>query len=100
MNQCYTCDTFDKCHPVKNYTRWFVSEFGVVSGAHAIKSEVYRRGPISCLIDATDELEAYTGGIFQQYKLVPIPNHVVSIVGWSRENNTEYWVSFVIILHR
>jgi cathepsin X len=65
-----------------------VSEFGVVSGAHEMKAEIFRRGPISCGIDATEstfnsyrlitfiELEAYTGGIFQEHKLLPVINHV------------------------
>jgi cathepsin X len=92
VNQCGTCDSSGQCHPVTNYKRWFVSEYGIVSGAHAIKSEVYRRGPVSCLMDATAELHNYTGGIYQQYKLLPIPNHVVSIVGWGKENGTEYWI--------
>jgi hypothetical protein len=29
-----------------------------------MKAEIFARGPIACAIDATQEFEEYTGGIF------------------------------------
>ena len=57
-----------------------------------MKAEIFARGPIACQIDATQELEDYEGGIFSQKKLIEKTNHVVSVVGWGKENGTEYWV--------
>ena len=44
-----------------------------------MKAEIYTRGPIGCGIDATSKLEAYTGGIFSEFKLFPMINHEVSV---------------------
>jgi cathepsin X len=81
------------CWAQKHYPVWKVKEYGGVSGADKMKAEIYARGPISCGIDATEKLDAYTGGIFEQVKLAPMINHEIAVVGWGVENGTEYWVA-------
>lgn len=49
------------CVPIYEYRRLTVSEYGTVSGVHQMKAEIYKRGPISCGIDATDKMDEYTG---------------------------------------
>jgi len=93
-SECYTCKTFGECAPTKNYHVYKVSDYGRVSGVDQMKAEIFRRGPISCGISADDEMEAYTGGIFKQYKMFPMINHIVSLVGWGKNTTSgeEYWV--------
>jgi len=58
-----------------------------------MKAEIYARGPIACGIDATNKFEEYTGGIYSEKKLVPLINHVISVVGWGVDDDgTEFWV--------
>jgi cathepsin X len=40
-----------------------VGDYGTVAGEAAMMSEIYKRGPISCSLDA-GPIESYTGGIF------------------------------------
>lgn len=94
MNQCFTCwPGAEGCTAVRDYQRLVVSEHGGVKGARKMKAEIYKRGPISCSIDATEELDAFVGdGIFVQHKPQPQLNHVVSVVGWGVEDGVDFWI--------
>lgn len=54
--QCLNCEPGGNCYeiPEGKFPRWFVDEYGSVSGADKMKAEIYARGPIGCGIDATE----------------------------------------------
>jgi len=92
MTACYTCDPTGHCAAISKYKTLHVSEYGDCSGYSKMKAEIYARGPISCGIDATDNLDAYTGGIYSERG--DAINHIISVVGWGLDNTTkdEYWM--------
>lgn len=101
IDQCKTCvppvpaadeSGQDTCSAVTTFPKWYVSEYGSVSGINNMKAEIYARGPIGCGIDATDQFLAYTGGIYSQFILFPSIDHEISVVGWGTENGTDYWI--------
>jgi len=101
MNQCGTCSPDGGCNPIANYTLYMVGDYGSLSGADQMMAEIYARGPISCGIDATDQLEAFQGPnaagdpIYQEYNPSPAINHIISVVGYGVDTdagNTPYWV--------
>ena len=93
MNVCKNCEPSGRCWAVQNYTRYRVSEFGSVSGAHNMKMEIFKRGPIGCGIQATAKFENYTSGIYSEKTGYPVLNHEIAVVGWGvGSDGTEYWI--------
>jgi cathepsin X len=102
------------CYGVQRYKRYFATEYGrmVKPTVFDIQAEIYKRGPISCSVEATaleygkykrghvidqtlsdkarhrrntsDELNAL--GVSWE------PDHNVEIVGWSKDKQGLYWI--------
>ncbi|KAL3273662.1 hypothetical protein HHI36_015092 [Cryptolaemus montrouzieri] len=59
----------------------------------ALKNAIAFIGPISVSIDATDELQNYSSGIFNDDSCDPqILNHGVLAVGYGTENGTDFYI--------
>lgn len=84
----------ENCWAVTNYKRYYVSNYYSFSGADNMKAELFKNGPISCGIMATDPFEAYTGGIYSEYQWWPLINHEIAVVGWGYDeaSQTEFWI--------
>lgn len=97
-NTCRTCGSFSKttqCTEIYPYPRATIAEYGSThQDVDAIKAEIYARGPVAAGVNAEPIVE-YTGGIVTDttfwHKMV---NHVVSIVGWGHDSETDkgYWI--------
>jgi len=101
INTCRTCDTFGgmggKCVAIDTFPNATVAEYGSYGifesdKVHKIKAEIFARGPVAAGVNA-EPLVDYQGGIVRDRKILHrLVNHVVSIVGWGKEGDTEYWI--------
>jgi len=81
------------CFATPSYNIYGIQEYGQLAGEQNMLQEIFQRGPISCSVHATQELDDYTGGIFED-KTGPYPttNHAISVVGWGVEHGVKYWL--------
>lgn len=103
VNTCRTCSTFEanggKCTEIDKFPNVTVGEYGTynrfsTNRIHKIMAEIYARGPVAAGVNA-EPLVKYTGGIVKNSNpLERMVNHVVSIVGWGhdKETDTQYWI--------
>ncbi|KAJ8613816.1 hypothetical protein CTAYLR_004893 [Chrysophaeum taylorii] len=90
INIARTCPTFgEDCTAIDPYPNVQISDYGSIRGKYAMQKEIYERGPISCGIDALPILN-YTTGIVDDFGT--LVDHVVSVVGWGKEDDTSYWI--------
>ena len=60
-----------------------------------IKTEIYTHGPITIALDASPIEEFKGGSVFVKRRsdsYTPSLNHLVSIVGWEKYDDGEYWI--------
>lgn len=82
---CYKCSYNGECTQVPPPKLIYITSYHKIppNDLTQIKQEIYKRGPITCAIKATNKLEEYQKGIHKQFHPPPITlNHVVSVVGW------------------
>merc|ERR1712051_24239 len=87
-------DGLENCKAVKS-TRYYVSEFWYSDGAHQMKNDIAKGGPISCGIMATEAFDKYDGkGIYEEeIKGYIHINHIISVVGYGKtDKGQEYWI--------
>jgi len=83
----------DKCKAV-DYKKYYASDYYSFSGADKMKAELFKYGPIGCGIQATDNFDLYSGGIYSEKIDWPMINHEISVIGYGYDEETkqEYWI--------
>jgi cathepsin X len=99
INTCRTCSTFTenggKCVSINRFPNASISEYGTMESffinSDKMKVEIYERGPIACGINANEILN-YTGEYLDVPRKSKEIDHIISIVGWVKMGNNQYWV--------
>lgn len=96
-NICRTCNTFTSnggvCNPITQYPNATIAEYGAVRGSLDMMTEIQKNGPIACGINAEEILD-YNGGVLDVPNKLKMINHIISIVGWGYDDQTnkQYWI--------
>ena len=83
------------CTHIDYFPNATIAEYGMVESknVHAIMSEIFARGPVAATINAEPIVE-YVGGIYSKEGESTDTNHIVSIVGWGKdeESGKKHWI--------
>uniref|UniRef100_A0A914N8S0 Uncharacterized protein n=1 Tax=Meloidogyne incognita TaxID=6306 RepID=A0A914N8S0_MELIC len=72
FTRCGSCWP-DKCFSIQNYTRYYIKDFGKLTGRLQMMSEIHNRGPISCTMGCTPQFDLnYTSGIYREHGEYPV----------------------------
>lgn len=91
MKMCRNCSPGEACVVPDKYLEYGVDEYDGVYGEEAMMQEIYQRGPIACGIAVPEDLDNYTGGIYEDTTGDMNIVHSISVVGWGVNNGTKYW---------
>merc|ERR1712086_267103 len=109
VNTCRTCSGFSdkggQCVELNYFPNATIAEYGEIgtgfrsmldtqaSRVHKIKAEIFKRGPVACTVNA-NPLRDYEGGILDDDTASTSSNHIVSIIGFGKDDTTgkEYWI--------
>ena len=93
-------ESLDNCEAV-THKKYYVSEHYSLKGVNQMKAELFKNGPISCGVHATDNWEKnYTNinegvgnYIYSEKVLFPMINHKISVIGYGKDTTTgeNYW---------
>jgi len=64
----------------------------VVLGIEAIKQAIFKHGPVTAEMIVYEDLYYYKTGIYEHVTGEKVTPHAISIVGWGREQETDFWV--------
>lgn len=58
----------------------------------AIKEDIYKNGPVNTGFMVYEDFRNYQSGVYKYKSGQLLGGHAVKIVGWGKENGTEYWI--------
>ncbi|CAB3229335.1 unnamed protein product [Arctia plantaginis] len=85
------------CHLSNMTTLYKIRGFANVTprNPNALKVALYKYGPVTIGLQATDAMLSYANGLFYDLSCDPdrpIPNHAVTIVGYGKRHGEDYWI--------
>lgn len=75
------------------YKKYKASTFYSLASIDEIKRNIFEKGPVETGFMVYSDFMNYKGGIYRKSGSASmLGGHAVKIIGWGRENETEYWI--------
>lgn len=69
------------------------SSFSMGNDVVGIQKEIYSRGPVEAVMYIFADFPTYKSGVYHYVAGEYLGDHAVRIIGWGRENGTDYWIA-------
>ncbi|KAK6731331.1 hypothetical protein RB195_007666 [Necator americanus] len=57
-----------------------------------IRLDIMKNGPVQAAFDVYEDFKLYKRGIYKHKEGIQTGGHAVKIIGWGKENGTDYWL--------
>jgi cathepsin B len=86
--------TESKCADnAETYQKYKAKNFYWLTSIEAIKRDIFEHGPVETGFSVYDDFMNYKTGVYKKTAGASmLGGHAVKIVGWGKEDNTEYWI--------
>jgi cathepsin B len=74
------------------YKKYYAKTHYSPSTIEAIKDDIYHNGPVETGFTVYDDFMSYKDGVYKRTSDKVLGGHAVKIVGWGKEDDTEYWI--------
>jgi len=85
-----TCPS--KCHDGSKIQKYYADSVDLLFGPENIQKAILEGGPVETTFTVYEDFMSYSGGIYKHTSGKELGGHAVKIVGWGRENSTNYWI--------
>ena len=88
-----SCPLFKKeCKDGSEYKKYKAKNFYYLKSINDIKTSIMNYGPVETGFMVYEDFMSYKSGVYKRTSNKLLGGHAVKIVGWGKENGTEYWV--------
>jgi cathepsin B len=81
-----------KCTDGSAAKKYFAKEIKEFKSIAEIKEDIFNNGPVETYFTVYGDFIYYSGGIYKRSSEEILGAHAIKIVGWGREDGTDYWV--------
>jgi cathepsin B len=81
-----------KCTDGSAAKKYFAKEIKEFKSIAEIKKDIFNNGPVETYFTVYYDFLSYSGDIYKRSSDSIIGLHAIKIVGWGREDDTDYWV--------
>ena len=80
------------CADGAEFQKFRCSDYALVSGVEAIKTQLSSRGPVEAAFTVYQDFFSYSSGVYHHTSPFVAGGHAIKVLGYGNENGLDYWL--------